>query len=138
MKGAAKTLIIIALVIGIIWAIVGFFVHPLISGMKAGFEGVEINSPEYKKMVLKSADIGFTLFKGMGILILGSILGLIGTGKKPGRIKLLILGLLTITSGIVAFMSYNWVAAILIIVAGFLLTLAGFLYKTTPVEVPAK
>ena len=63
------------------------------------------------------------------VVIIGGVLGIVGTSKEPSKLKPIILGTLTFVSGCALFPLSNYVAAALYLVAGLLLFLAGLTTK---------
>jgi NhaP-type Na+/H+ or K+/H+ antiporter len=63
------------------------------------------------------------------VVIIGGVLGIVGSKKAPSQMKPIILGILTYISGWVLFPLNNYVAAAIYLVAGLLLVLAGLTTK---------
>lgn len=128
MKKAAKILCIIAMIIGLIWAVVGFF-GTWIGGAVVGAvqETVE-NSESANATMEKSVGIMLKLLGSFVVVIIGGVLGIVGANKKPS-LNPIILGILTFMCGYLLFPLSNYVAAALYLVAGLLLFLAGVTTK---------
>ncbi|NDV47903.1 DUF4348 domain-containing protein [Paludibacter sp. 221] len=131
MKKAAKILCIIALVIGIIWAVVGFF-GSWVGGavISAGQEVFAEDSQGANSTMENSVNVMLKFIGSFVIVIIGGVLGIIGSDKKPSKVKPLIFGVLTLICGIILFPLHNYVAAFLYLVAGLLLVLGGLTTKT--------
>ncbi|MCL2138225.1 MAG: hypothetical protein FWH41_01690 [Treponema sp.] len=67
------------------------------------------------------------------VVIIGGVLGIVGSDKKPSKIKPIILGILTFASCCFLFPLNNYIAVGIYLVAGFLLLLAGL---TTKAKIP--
>lgn len=130
MKTAAKILCIIALVIGIIWATVGFF-GSWVGGsvISAGQEVFAEDSQGANSTLDSTVNIMLKLIGSFVIVIIGGVLGIIGSDKKPSKLKPLIFGVLTLICGIILFPLHNYVAASLYLIAGLLLVLSGLTTK---------
>ncbi|HOR40964.1 MAG TPA: DUF6056 family protein [Paludibacteraceae bacterium] len=130
MKKAAKILCIIALVIGIIWAIVGFF-GSWVGGavISAGQEVFAEDSQGANSTLESSVNVMLKLIGSFVIVIIGGVLGIIGSDKKPSKVKPLIFGVLTLICGFILFPLANYVAAAIYLIAGLLLVLAGLTTK---------
>ena len=128
MKKAAKILCIIALVIGIIWATVGFFGTWFGGAVVGGVQEAIQDSQGADATMDKSVNIMLRLLGSFVVVIIGGVLGIIGSDKK-NSLKPIILGLLTFVCGYLLFPLSNYVAAALYLVAGFLLFLAGLTTK---------
>ena len=128
MKKAAKILCIIAMIIGLIWAVVGFF-GTWIGGAVVGAvqETVE-NSESANATMEKSVSIMLRLLGSFVVVIIGGVLGIVGANKKPS-LNPIILGILTFMCGYLLFPLSNYLAAALYLVAGLLLFLAGVTTK---------
>lgn len=130
MKKAAKILCIIALVIGIIWAIVGFF-GSWVGGavISAGQEVFAEDSQGANSTLESSVNVMLKLIGSFVIVIIGGVLGIIGSDKKLSKVKPLIFGVLTLICGFILFPLANYVAAAIYLIAGLLLVLAGLTTK---------
>ena len=128
MKKAAKILCIIAMIIGLIWAVVGFF-GTWVGGAVVGAvqETVE-NSESANATMEKSVSIMLRLLGSFVVVIIGGVLGIVGANKKPS-LNPIILGILTFMCGYLLFPLSNYLAAALYLVAGLLLFLAGVTTK---------
>ena len=122
MKKAAKILSIIALVIGIIWAIVGFF-GSWVGGavISAGQEVIAEDSQGAHSTLDSTVNVMLNLIGSLLIVVIGGVLGIIGSDKKPSKIKPLIFGILTLICGILLFPLYSYLAAFLYLVVDFYL-----------------
>ena len=130
MKKAAKILCIIAMIIGLIWAVVGFF-GTWIGGAVVGAvqETVE-NSQGANETLEKSVGIMLRHLGSFVVVIIAGILGIVSAGKESSKFKLVIFGILTYTFGYLLFPLSNYVAAVLYLVAGLLLLWAGLRIKS--------
>lgn len=128
MKKAAKILCIIALVIGIIWATVGFFGVWFGGAVVGAVEEMAQNSQGADATMETSVNIMLRLLGSFVVVIIGGVLGIVGSDKK-NSLRPIILGILTIICGCVLFPLNNYVAAALYLVAGLLLFLAGLTTK---------
>lgn len=126
MKKTAKILSIIALVIGIIWAIVGFF-GSWVGGavISAGQEVIAEDSQGAHSTLDSTVNVMLNLIGSLLIVVIGGVLGIIGSDKKPSKIKPLIFGILTLICGILLFPLYSYLAAFLYLVVGFLLIISA-------------
>lgn len=127
MKTAAKILCIIALIVGLIWATVGFFGAWVGGAFIASGNEVFYNDSAGADATMESS-VNFML-KFIGsfiVIIIGGVLGIVGSNKAPSQMKLIILGILVYTSGWILFPLNNYVAAVIYIVAGLLLVVSGF------------
>jgi len=132
MKKAAKILCIIALIIGLIWATVGFFGSWIGGAVVAtGQEFLGNDSAGADSTMETSVNIMLRLLGSFVVVIIGGVLGIVGASKEPSKLKPTILGILTFICGFVLFPLSNYVAAALYLVAGLLLLLAGL---TTKIE----
>jgi ABC-type dipeptide/oligopeptide/nickel transport system permease component len=132
MKKAAKILCIIALIIGLIWATVGFFGSWIGGAVVAtGQEFLGNDSASADAAMETSVNIMLRLLGSFVVVIIGGVLGIVGASKEPSKLKPIILGILTFICGFVLFPLSNYVAAALYLVAGLLLLLAGL---TTKIE----
>lgn len=129
MKKAAKILCIIALIIGLIWAIVGFFGVWFGGAVVGTVEGMSQNSQAAEATMGKSANIMIRLLVSFVVVIIGGVLGIVGAGKESSKLKLIIFGVLMFICGCLLFPLSNYVAAVLYLVAGLLLVLAGLTIK---------
>lgn len=126
MKTAAKILCIIALIVGLIWATVGFFGAWVGGAFIASGKEVFYNDSAGADATMESS-VNFML-KFIGsfiVIIIGGVLGIVGSKKAPSQMKLIILGILVYTSGWILFPLNNYVAAVIYIVAGLLLVVSG-------------
>jgi len=130
MKTAVKVLCIIALVIGLIWATVGFFSSWLGGSVSAGVSALTYDSKGAAAKVESTAMLMIRLAGSFIVVIIGGVLGIVGSDKQPAKLKPLILGVLTFTCGCFLFPLNNYIAAVLFLVAGFLLMLAGLTTKS--------
>lgn len=133
MKTAAKILCIIALIVGLIWATVGFFGSWVGGAVIATGEEVFANDSVSADATMETS-VNFML-KFIGsfiVVIIGGVLGIVGAKKTPSQMKPIILGILTYISGWALFPLNNYVAAAIYLVAGLLLVLAGL---TTKIQV---
>jgi len=129
MKTGSKVLCIIALIIGLIWATVGFFGNWFGGAVSATAKTLTSDAKGAKSTINESVN---TMIKHIGsfiVVIIAGVLGIVGSDKKPAKIKPLILGLLTFICGCILFPLNNYIAAILYLVAGILLLLAGITAK---------
>jgi hypothetical protein len=130
MKTAAKILCIIALIIGIIWATVGFFGSWVGGAVIATGEEVFANDSVSADATMgKSVNFMLKFIGSFIVVIIGGVLGIVGSKKAPSQMKPIILGILTYISGWVLFPLNNYVAAAIYLVAGLLLVLAGLTTK---------
>jgi hypothetical protein len=138
MKTVAKILSIIALAIGIIWAFVGL-IGSFIGGVAVGVTQDIVGSAgvpqdligDSSTTVNTTVSIMFKLVLSFVVVIIAGILGIVGSDKQPARVKTMVLGALTFISGIGLLPLHNWVAAVLFVIAGFLLILAGAFTKVS-------
>lgn len=130
MKTAVKILCIIALIIGIIWATVGFFGSWVGGAVIATGEEVFANDSVSADATMgKSVNFMLKFIGSFIVVIIGGVLGIVGSKKAPSQMKPIILGILTYISGWVLFPLNNYVAAAIYLVAGLLLVLAGLTTK---------
>jgi len=129
MKKAAKILCIIALIIGIIWAIVGFFGVWFGGAVVGTVEEMSQNSQAADATMGKSVNVMSRLLISFVVVIIGGVLGIVGTGKESSKLKLIIFGVLTFVCGYLLFPLSNYIAAVLYLVAGLLLVLNGLTTK---------
>ena len=130
MKRAAKILCIIALIIGIIWAAVGFFGSWFGGAVVATVEEMSQNSASADATMETTVNTMLRLLGSFVVVIIAGVLGIVGAKKTPSQMKPIILGILTYISGWVLFPLNNYVAAAIYLVAGFLLVLAGLTTKS--------
>lgn len=128
MKKAAKVLVIIGLVIGLIWAVIGFFGSWFGGAVKAA---VIDSSKDVPKTIENTETTMLKMIGGFVVVIAAGVLGIVGSDKDKKRIGTILLGTLTLVGGVVLMIWSNWIAAALYIVAGFLLVLAGATLKNT-------
>ena len=69
-----------------------------------------------------------SMLGGFCAVLIGGILCIVGCGPV-GKAKTMILGGLTVASGVLLVITHNWIAAALYLLAGFLVTLAGATHK---------
>jgi hypothetical protein len=130
MKTAVKVLCIIALIIGLVWATVGFFGSWAGGAVSAAGQAVFLGDSEGAASTINdSAMLMIRLIGSFIVVIIAGVLGIVGSEQKPVKIKSIILGLLTFICGIILFPLNNYVAAVLYLVAGFILFLAGMVTK---------
>jgi hypothetical protein len=135
MKTAAKVLCILALVIGLIWASVGFFSNWIGGAVSAGFKaGFLDDSTGATSTLYKAANSMIGHIAGFILVILAGVLGLVGTDKNPKKGKTLILGILTFVLGILLLVLGNYIAGVLYLIAGVLLFFAGITTKENITE----
>lgn len=138
MKTAAKILCIIALIFGLIWATVGFFGSWVGGAVIATGEEVFANDSVSADATMgKSVNFMLKFIGSFIVVIIGGVLGIVGSKKAPSQMKPIILGILTYISGWVLFPLNNYVVAAIYLVAGLLLVLAGLTTKI-PIENQAK
>jgi len=125
MKTGAKIVCIIALVIGLIWATIGFFGAGIGGALSSSFQDSETSSAT----IQSTANVMIKLIGSFVVVIIGGVLGIVGSDKKPAKTKTIILGSITLVCGIVLFPLHNYIAAVLLIVAGLLLLIAGMITK---------
>jgi FtsH-binding integral membrane protein len=126
MRKAVKILCIIALVVGLIWAAVGFF-GVLIGG--AAVATFQDDAQSAVSTMEKTEGLMIRHLGGFVVVIIGGVLGIVGSGNESSKMKLMILGILTLISGCGLFPLSNYVAAGLYALAGLLLLLAGLTTK---------
>jgi flagellar basal body-associated protein FliL len=131
MKKAAKILCIIALIIGLIWATVGFFGVWFGGAVVGAVQEMSQDSVSADATMETSVSIMLRLLGSFVVVIIGGVLGIVGASKEPSKLKPIILGILTFVCGFALFPLSNYVAAALYLVAGLLLLLAGL---TTKIE----
>jgi len=129
MKTAVKILCIIALIIGIIWATVGFFGSWVGGAVVSTVEDMSQDSASADSTMEKSVNFMLKFIGSFIVVIIGGVLGIVGSKKAPSQMKPIILGILTYISGWVLFPLNNYVAAAIYLVAGLLLVLAGLTTK---------
>jgi hypothetical protein len=130
MKTAAKVLCIIALIVGLIWATVGFFGSWVGGAVSAAGKITIFNDTRGAALTfIDAASTMIRLFGSFIVVIIAGVLGIAGADKKPTKLKPIILGLLTFMCGCFLFPLNNYIAAVLYLVAGFLLFLAGMIAK---------
>jgi TPR repeat protein len=128
MKKAAKILCIIALIFGLIWATVGFIGTWFGGAVVATVDEMSKNSQGANATMDKSVGIMLRLLGSFVVVIIGGVLGIVGSDKK-NSLKPIILGILTFICGYLLFPLSNYVAAVLYLVAGLLLFLTGWTTK---------
>ncbi len=122
MKTAIKILVIIAAVIGIVWAIVGFFGVAIGGGFLAAFE----ESDDAAREVVESS--AMTMMKLVGtfvVIIAGLIFGVIASGKETKPVAGIVLSALLIVCGISATVWASYVSGPLYILCGILALVAN-------------
>ena len=129
MKKAAKILFIIGLIIGLIWATVGFFGTWFGGAVVSTVEEMSQDSISAEATANTSVNIMLRLMGSFVVVIIGGVLGIVGASKKRQKLKLLVLGFLTLISGFILFPLANYITAVIYIVAGLLLLLAGLATK---------
>ena len=129
MKTAVKILCIIALIIGIIWATVGFFGSWVGGAVVSTVEDMSQDSASADSTMEKSVNFMLKFIGSFIVVIIGGVLGIVGSKKAPSQMKPIILCILTYISGWVLFPLNNYVAAAIYLVAGLLLVLAGLTTK---------
>jgi len=128
MKKAAKILCIIALIFGLIWATVGFFGIWFGGATVSAFQDVTGNSSGATDTLDTTSTLMLRLLGSFVVVIIGGVLGIVGAGRKKS-LNPIILGILTFICGFLLFPLSNYVAAVLYLVAGLLLLLAGLTTK---------
>lgn len=129
MRKAAKILFIIGLVIGLIWATVGFFGTWFGGAVVSTVEEMSQDSISAEATANTSVNIMLRLMGSFVVVIIGGVLGIVGAGKGSQKLKLIVIGFLTIVSGFILFPLSNYITAVIYIVAGLLLFLAGLTMK---------
>jgi hypothetical protein len=129
MKTAAKVLCIIALIVGLIWATVGFFGSWVGGGVSAGVQVLIDDTQGAASTVENTVNLMIRLIGSFIVVIAGGVLGIVGADKNPAKVKTIILGLLTGISGCFLFPLNNYIPAVIYLFAGFLLLLAGLTTK---------
>jgi len=129
MKTGAKVLCIIALIIGLIWATVGFFGSWAGGAVTATVQSMTYESQRAATTINDTANLMIRLIGSFIIVIIAGVLGIVGSDKKSSKMKPIILGLLVFVCGCILFPLNNYIAAVLYLVAGFLLFLAGLVSK---------
>jgi len=122
MKTASKILIIIGSIIGILWSIIGFF-----SVWFGGAVAITLDKN------IKTEDVTDIMLKMIGsfiVIIIGLILGIIAANKKTKKITTIILGILLLSSGILATVWHSYATGPIYILSSLLLILAGIFQKT--------
>lgn len=117
MKTAVKILVIIAAVIGIIWAIVGFFGMAIGGGFLAAFEETE---EAVQEIVEPSVMTMMKLVGSFVVIIAGLIFGVIASGKETKPVAGIVLSALLIVCGISATVWASYIAGPLYILCGIL------------------
>jgi hypothetical protein len=121
MKTAVKILVIITAVIGIIWAIVGFF-------------GVALGGGIATKTMMASEMTMAKLAGSFIAIIAGLIFGIIAADKEVKQIAGIILSALLILSGVAATIWASFVAGPLYILSGILALIANSAIKPKVAE----
>ncbi|MDR3300966.1 MAG: hypothetical protein LBT01_00355 [Spirochaetaceae bacterium] len=129
MKMAAKVLCIIALIVGLIWATVGFFGSWVGGAVSAAGKVLSNDSKGAASAISDTSMLMIRLIGSFVVVIIAGVLGIVGSDKKPAKLKTIILGLLTFICGCFLFPLNNYIAAVIYLVAGFLLLLAGLIVK---------
>jgi len=129
MKTAVKVLCIISLIIGLIWATVGFFGSWFGGAVSASVDLLTYNPKGASSTMENTAMLMIRLIGSFIVVIIGGVLGIVGSDKKPNKVKSIVLGILTVVCGCVLFPLSNYISAVLYLVAGFLLFLAGVIAK---------
>lgn len=134
MLKASKILLIIGLVIGIIWSVVGFFGVWFGGAFVAAVQdtsvgGAKIDPGGAAKTLDATRSVMTSMLGGFCAVLIGGILGIVGCGPVGSKAKTMILGGLTVASGVLLVITHNWIAAALYLLAGFLVTLAGATHK---------
>jgi len=131
MKAAVKILVIIAAVVGIVWAIVGFFGLAFAGGTAAAFE----KSKETAQKIVSTTAVAMMKLVGSFIVITaGLIFGIIASGKEVNRIAGIILGALLIICGVAATLWASYAAGPLYILCGILVLAANAAEKPKAAE----
>jgi hypothetical protein len=131
MKPAVKVLVIIAAVIGIIWAIVGFFGVAIGGGFVAAFKETKEAA---QKTVETSAVIMMKLAGSFIAIVAGLIFGIISAGQEVNRIAGIVLSALLIICGVAATMWASYVAGPLYCLCGILALIANAAAKARMAE----
>lgn len=76
-----------------------------------------------------SVNIMLRLLGSFIVVILGGVLGIVGANKEPSKLKPIVLGFLTVICGFILFPLSNYIAAVIYLIAGLLLILAGLTTK---------
>jgi hypothetical protein len=134
MKTAVKVLCIIALVIGVIWAVVAFYGSLYGGAAVATIQGLTGNSTGAASTEDATNKLIVLHFGSFIVVVIAGVLGIIGSAKNSAKKKSIILGLLTLICGIVLLPLNNYIAAVLYVIAGLLLFLAGVTLKVTNQE----
>ena len=129
MKTAVKVLSIIALIIGIIWAFVGFFGSWLGGAIYAASQSVGGEIDDASKTISSTAINMIKLIFSFIIVIIAGVLGIVGSDKKPARIKSIVLGSIIMVCGASLFPLNNWIAAVLYVISGLILIISGAVTK---------
>jgi hypothetical protein len=130
MKTAVKVLCIIALIVGLIWAVVGFFGSWVGGAVSAAGQAVLLgDSKGAASTINNSAMLMIRLIGSFIFVIIAGVLGIVGSDKEPSKMKPIILGMLVFICGIVLFPLNNYIAAVLYIISGLILFLAGLTTK---------
>ena len=134
MKKATKVLCIIALIIGLIWATVGFFGSWFGGAVSAAVDTLVSDTQSAASTIENTAMLMIRLIGSFIVVIIAGVLGIVGSDKKSTKVKAIILGLLTIICGCFLFPLNNYVAAVIYLFAGFFLFLAGVGTKQAKLE----
>ena len=130
MKTAAKVLSIIALIIGLIWATVGFFGSWAGGAVTAAGQAVLLNDARgAATTITDTSELMVRLVGSFIVVIIAGVMGIVGSDNKPAKAKPIILGMLTFLCGWFLFPLNNYIAAVLFLFVGFFLFLAGLTTK---------
>jgi len=87
MKTAVKILCIIALIIGIIWATVGFFGSWVGGAVVSTVEDMSQDSASADSTMEKSVNFMLKFIGSFIVVIIGGVLGIVGSKKAPSQMK---------------------------------------------------
>ncbi len=134
MKQSAKVLCIIGLVIGIVWSAVGFFGVWFGGAVVATAEHMTQGATQADAVMDTTTDIMLKLLGSFMVVIIGGVLGIIGSSSKSSKVKLLVFGFLTVLTGFLLFPLSNYVSSVIYVIAGLLLFLSGIITKASKTD----
>ena len=124
MKTAARVLVIIAIVIGFIWGIVGFFGSAFLAGCETALaeKEEEVAIEEYENVGVNAAIAFF-------VIIAATVFGIVASREKSGKATTIVNSLILLGCGIAATALQSWIAGPLFIISAVLAFLGGVMKR---------
>jgi len=121
MKTAVRILVIIAGVVGIVWAIIGFF------GVAAGgsISTVFQTADEAKQTIEQSTTTMTKLIGSLIFVVAGLIFGTMASGKESKKVTGIVLSVLLILCGIITTSLASYVTGPIYVLCGILALIAN-------------